>query len=94
MIGILEEAQLASITITYFRILGYATIHGPTIATQAEAPERQDCAQVVLTRRQHDTLLPKLLSREIELPEAQANAEEMSDTMVEAAQQTFKEQRS
>ena len=81
----IDEAQVEIVTVDYFRELGYEYIHGPIIAPDlpagqagGEAPERQDYAQVVLTRRLLDTLLPKLLSGEIELSEAEAIAEEVA----------------
>jgi len=73
----IDEAQVEIVTVDYFRELGYEYIHGPTIAPDGEAPEHQDYAQVVLTRRPRNTLLPKLLSGEIEPPEAEAIAEEV-----------------
>ncbi len=81
MTGYLDEAQVEIVTVDYFRELGYEYIHGPVIGPDGEAPERQDYAQVVLTRRHCDTLLPKLLSGEIDpgsLPAAEAIAEEVA----------------
>jgi len=57
MSGYIDEAQLESVTVDYFHALGYATIHGPTIAPDGEAPERQDYAQVLLTRRLRDAMV-------------------------------------
>ena len=51
MSGYIGEAQVEIVTVDYFRELGYEYIHGPVIAPDGEAPERQDYAQVVLTRR-------------------------------------------
>jgi len=59
----LDEAQVEIVTVDYFRELGYEYIHGPTIAPDGEAPERQDYAQVVLTRRPRNALLPSILDR-------------------------------
>jgi type I restriction enzyme, R subunit len=73
----LDEAQLEIACVDLLKGLGYGYAHGPQIAHDGEAPERQDYAQVVLTRRLRDTLLPKLLSGEIELPEVEAIAEEV-----------------
>jgi hypothetical protein len=87
-----DEAQVEIVTVDYFRELGYEYIHGPVTASDlptgqagGEAPQRQDYAQVVLTGRLRDAMLPKLLSGEIELPEAEAITAEVSDTMVETA---------
>jgi len=53
----LDESQVEIVTVDYFRELGYEYIHGPVIAPDGEAPERQDYAQVVLTRRLRDALV-------------------------------------
>jgi len=53
----IDEAQVEIVTVDYFRELGYEYIHGPAIAPDGEAPERQDYAQVVLTRRLRDAML-------------------------------------
>jgi len=45
------------VTVDYFRELGYEYIHGPVIAPDGEAPERQDYGQVVLARRLRDALV-------------------------------------
>jgi type I restriction enzyme, R subunit len=37
----IDEAQVEIVTVDYFRELGYEYIHGPVIAPQGEAPERQ-----------------------------------------------------
>ncbi len=52
----LDEAQIEIVTGDYFRELGYEYIHGPVIAPDGEAPERQDYAQVVLTRRLREAM--------------------------------------
>jgi type I restriction enzyme R subunit len=51
MMSYLDEAQLEIVTVDYFRQLGYEYLHGPVIAPDGEAPERQDYGQVVLTGR-------------------------------------------
>lgn len=53
----IDEAQLELVTLAYFHTLGYEHLHGPTIAPDGEAPERQDCSQVVLIRRLRDMLV-------------------------------------
>lgn len=60
MAAYLDEAQVEIVTVDYFRELGYQYVHGPSIAP------------VVGLR---DTLLPTLLSGEIELPAAEVVAE-------------------
>jgi hypothetical protein len=81
----LDEAQVEIVTVDYFRELGYEYIHGPQIAPDGDAPEREDYGRVVLTDRPRDTLLPKPLSGEIlpdrqagELPAVEAVAEEVA----------------
>lgn len=71
----LDEAQLEIVTVDYLRELGYGYVHGPMIAPDGETPERQDYAQVVLTRRLRDAMVPKLLSGKFEIPEAESVAE-------------------
>ncbi|MCO5045381.1 MAG: type I restriction endonuclease subunit R [Kiritimatiellae bacterium] len=56
MTGNLDEAQFESVTVDYFRGLGYEYVHGPSIAPDGDAPERTDYAQVVLLRRLQDAL--------------------------------------
>ena len=53
----LDEAQIEIVTGDYFCELGYEYIHGPVIAPDGEAPERQDYAQVVLTRRLREAMV-------------------------------------
>jgi len=55
-VSYIDEAQVEIVTVDYFRELGYDYIHGPFIAPDSEAPERQDYAQVVLTRRLRDAM--------------------------------------
>jgi len=53
----LDEAQVEIVTVDYFRELGYEYLHGPVIAPDGEAPEREGYAQVVLTRRLRDAMV-------------------------------------
>ena len=57
MSNYLDEAQLESITLDYFRDLGYAYVDGPAIAPDGECPERADYGQVVLTGMLRDALV-------------------------------------
>jgi type I restriction enzyme R subunit len=52
----LDESQVESATVDYFRELGYEYVHGPKIAPDGEAPERADYRQVVLVGRLRDAL--------------------------------------
>jgi len=74
----IDAAQFEIVTVDYFRELGYEYAHGPAIAPYGDTPEQADYAQVMLTPRLRDTLLPTLLSGEIKLPKAEAIAEEVS----------------
>lgn len=58
----LDEAQVEIVTVDYFRELGYRYVHGPEIAPDL-------FGRLAALR---DTLLPTLLSGEIELPDAEA----------------------
>src|SRR5690554_294579 len=53
----IDESQLEGVTVDYLCELGYEHIHGPVIAPDGEAPERQDYGQVVLTHRLRDALV-------------------------------------
>jgi len=53
----LDEAQLEIATVDYLREMGYDYVHGPKIAPDGEAPEREDYRQVVLVDRLRDALL-------------------------------------
>ena len=52
----LDESQIETVTVEYFRGLGYGYAHGPSIAPDGDAPERADYGQVVLLRRLQDAL--------------------------------------
>ena len=53
----LDEAQLEIATVDYLREMGYDYVHGPKIAPDGEAPEREDYRQVVLVGRLCDAPL-------------------------------------
>jgi len=56
MSSYLDESQLEIATVDYFRELGYEYVHGPHIAPDGEASERDDYDQVVLVGRLRDAL--------------------------------------
>jgi len=56
MTGILDEAQVETVAVEYFRALGYGYAHGPSIAPDGDAPERENYGQVVLINRLRDAL--------------------------------------
>ena len=54
MSNCLDESRVETVTIEYFRGLGYGYVHGPSIAPDGEAPElttvRSSCRGVCGTR--------------------------------------------
>ncbi len=52
----LDETQLEFATVDYFRALGYAYAHGPEIAPDGGAPERESYGHVVLVGRLRNAL--------------------------------------
>jgi type I restriction enzyme R subunit len=64
--SIVEEAALA-----WLEAIGWQVAHGPDLAPDGPAPERTDYGQVVLEQRLRDALLPKLISGEIRVKDAE-----------------------
>ncbi|WP_134082584.1 type I restriction endonuclease subunit R [Thiohalophilus thiocyanatoxydans] len=52
----MTEDQLEQLCLNWFHEAGYETAHGPDIAPDGEAPEREDYRQVLLTGRLHQAL--------------------------------------
>jgi type I restriction enzyme R subunit len=52
----LTEAQLEDITLTWFQDLGYTCLHGPDLAPDEPAAERESYHDVILTGRLRDAL--------------------------------------
>lgn len=52
----LSEQKIETVTVDYFRGLGYGYAHGPSIAPDGDAPERENYGQVVLLGRLQDAL--------------------------------------
>lgn len=52
----ITEDQLEQDCLNWFRETGYEIAHGPDIAPDGEAPEREDYRQVLLAGRLHETL--------------------------------------
>ena len=52
----LDESQIETVTVDYFRGLGYEYAHGPSIAPDGDTPERTNDGQVVLFGRLRDAL--------------------------------------
>ncbi len=61
-----EEAALA-----WLESLGCARAFGPDLAPDGSCAERNDYAQVVLTRRLRDALLPELISGRLRVADAE-----------------------
>jgi hypothetical protein len=70
MTGQLAESTVEDVALAWLESLGYAVKHGPEIAPGELLAERQDYGQVVLEDRLRDTLLPKLISGELRVPDA------------------------
>lgn len=51
-----SEDQLEHLSLDWFRETGYEVAHGPDIAPDGEAPEREDYRQVLLAGRLHEAL--------------------------------------
>ena len=52
----LDENQIESITVEYFRSLSFQHQHGPNLVPDGDAPERANYGQVVLLGRLRDAL--------------------------------------
>jgi len=71
MMAYLDEDQVEIATVDYFHELGYEYAFGPDIAPDGPAAERADYGQVVLGQRLRDALLPKLISGELRVKDAE-----------------------
>lgn len=65
------ESTVEEVTVSWFGELGYTVLHGPSIAPGELFAERKNSEQVVLERRLRDALLPKLISGEIRVKDAE-----------------------
>lgn len=61
----LNESTVEVAALAWLESLGYAVLHGPDIAAGEPAAQRQDY------NRLRDTLLPKLISGELRVSEAE-----------------------
>ena len=63
--AVFTESIVKQVALAWLDSCSYTVRHGPEIAPGEPAAERQDYGQVVLERRPHDTLPPKLISGEL-----------------------------
>ena len=54
--ALISEDHLEQQCLAWFQGMGYSVVHGPTLAPDGEAPEREDFRQVVLSGRLHGAL--------------------------------------
>jgi type I restriction enzyme R subunit len=66
-----SESTVESAALAWLAATGWQVAHGPEIAPDQPEAERADYGEVVLCTRQPDTLLPKLISGELRLPDAE-----------------------
>ena len=67
----LNETIVEKLLLTWFRDLGYAVAHAPDIAPGQPEAERDDYGQVILRRRLRDGLLPRLISGQVRIEDAE-----------------------
>ena len=67
----LTESTVESAALAWLESLGWQIKHGPDIAPGELLAERQDYGQVVLNQRLRDGLLPRLISGEIRVKDAE-----------------------
>jgi type I restriction enzyme R subunit len=65
------ESTVESAALAWLSELGWRVKHGGEIAPDGLFAERQDYGQVVLGQHMRDTLLPKLISGELRVKDAE-----------------------
>ena len=65
------ESQIESLALSWLEGIGWQVKHGTEIAPDGLFAERQNYGQVVLEQRLRDALLPRLISGEIRVKEAE-----------------------
>ena len=65
------ESEVEEATLCWFAELGYGVAHGEEIAPEGAHAERESFGDVLLVQRLCDALLPKLLSGEIRVADAE-----------------------
>jgi type I restriction enzyme R subunit len=67
----LAESDVEQATLAWLKAIGWRIAHGPDIAPDQPLAERADYGEVVLARRLRDALLPKLISGELRVKDAE-----------------------
>ncbi len=65
------KSTVESAALAWLEVIGWQITHGPDIAPDQPLAERRDYGEVVLTRRLRDTILPKLISGELRVKDAE-----------------------
>ena len=71
----LTESTVEEAALAWLESLGYGIKHGPDIAPGELAAERSDYGQVVLEQRLRAVLLPKPISGELRMKDAERSFE-------------------
>jgi hypothetical protein len=67
----MTESEIEHVALAWFESLGWAVKYGPEIAPDVLFAERADYREVVLAHRFRDALLPKLISGELRVKDAE-----------------------
>jgi type I restriction enzyme R subunit len=67
----LAESDVEQATLAWLKATGWQLAHGPEIAPDQPSAEQADYGQVVLRQRLRDALLPKLISGELRVKDAE-----------------------
>lgn len=65
------ESTVEQAALAWLESLGWPVAHGPDVAPDMPAAERFNYSEVVLAHRLRDALLPKLVSGELRVKEAE-----------------------
>jgi type I restriction enzyme R subunit len=66
-----SESTVEEAALEWLRATGWQIAHGPEIAPGSPSAKRADFGEVVLARRLRDALLPKLISGELRVKDAE-----------------------
>lgn len=69
--GTMTESAVEDAALARLEATGWQVAYGSQIAPDASAAERRDYGEVVLAQRLRDTLLPKLISGELRVRDAE-----------------------
>jgi type I restriction enzyme R subunit len=67
----ITESDVEAVALAWLESLGWAVKYGPDIAPDELFAERADYREVELTQRLRDALLPKLVSGELRVKDAE-----------------------